>query len=434
MALADRTAPARRASPRSRDVSGSVTRRGEAYDAPMRRLVVVVSLLASFFVSAASARAQSPETRGALTALTWDAGTLRLDGTGIPTRVYYPEGAGPYPLVGVIHGANANGGYHVELATTLATRGFVVVVPDMPCQPWACDHDANQRQITALLAWAVAQSEDASSRLAGRVDGSRRGLIGHSWGGLSSHLTAARDPSIDSVVLLDPNDDGVIGLSATSAITAPHLTLRASRVSACDSAWQSARVRDALPDPHLDLVVDRSGHCDPGEMDGLCTLGCGVGDSSTTAIFRRYAVAWTACVLAADPAMAGWVGGSDFDADVAAHTISMTMPSGLDAMPCRAMPGTDAGVVAAPDASVPPGADAAASDLDAGASSAEDAGTASATDARPTSASDAATVGLDAGRAVTGGGCGCRAHAGERGASLAGLLLLALALRARRAR
>ncbi|MFO0708635.1 MAG: hypothetical protein U0353_02285 [Sandaracinus sp.] len=385
--------------------------------------------------SAGVARAQSPEDRGALTPSVWDAGDLSLDGTAIHVHVYYPESGGPYPLVGVIHGANADGSYHVELATTLASRGFVAVVPDMPCEPWACDHAANQRQISALLAWAVAQSGDASSRLSGKVDGERRGLIGHSWGGLSSHLTAARDPSIDAVVLLDPNDDGVIGLSATSEITVPHLTLRASRVSVCDSAWQPARVRDALSDPHMDVVISRSGHCDPAEVDGYCTLGCGVGDSSTTPLFRRYAIAWTECVLTGDPAMASWLGGPDFDADVAADRLSMTNPSGLELLPCRAgMPSTDAGVgsdagTSEADAAASE-ADALASDLDGG-SRDDDAGLA----AMDAGARDAGAIAAhDAGRAPPAGGCTCRAGTSSRHGTawaLAGLAVL-LARRARR--
>jgi len=365
----------------------------------VRRFALSVLILAA--VVPASAAAQ-PEMRGSVVFSTWDAGSLSLAGASIRTRVYYPDSGGPYPLVGVIHGANANGGYHTELASVLASRGFVAVVPDMPCMVTSCDHDANQRQISALLAWAVAQSADASSRLAGRVDGTRTGLIGHSWGGLSSHITAARDSSIDSVVLFDPNDDGTDGLNVTGMIAVPHLTLLASVPGACNSQWQESMVRSRLRGPRLDLVVARSGHCDPGEVDDVvCSFGCGRGDDATTPLFRRYAVAWTACVLSGDPAMAGWVGGAEFDGDVSGGRLSSAMPSGLESLPCRAGGLPDAGMVAGPDAAaVAPEADAAVGPDDAFVAAGLDA---------------AVSVGSDAGGGTSAAGCGCTAVGGRGG-------------------
>jgi MYXO-CTERM domain-containing protein len=379
----------------------------------------------------ASARAQAPEERGALTTTSWDAGSISLDGTSIRVRAYFPESGGPYPLVGVIHGANANGTYHTELATTLASRGFVALTPDMPCTVTSCDHDANQRQISAMIVWAVAQSADASSRLAGKVDGSRVGLIGHSWGGLSSHITAARDPSIDSVVLLDPNDDGTDGLSVTSAIVAPHLTLLAQVPGVCNSQWQEAMVRTRLTSSHLDFVIAGSGHCDPGEMDGLCSFGCGRGDTGTTPIFRRYAVAWTSCVLTGDPAMSEWIGGASYTADVSTDRLRSAMPSGLETMPCNAGGLPDAGVIEGPDAAV-------IAAPDAGLSSMADAAIAPALDAFVMPGLDAGTTaGRDAGRSMGSGSsdCACRAgiHTGGPSGALLALATLGL-LAARRPR
>ena len=392
--------------------------------------VVVAAALLVLSLHARGAHAQAPEERGPLATASWDAGSLSLDGTSIRVRAYYPESGGPYPLVGVIHGANANGAYHTELATTLASRGFVALTPDMPCTVTSCDHDANQRQISAMIAWAVAQSGDAGSRLAGKVDGSRVGLIGHSWGGLSSHITASRDPSIDSVVLLDPNDDGTDGLSVTGSIAAPHLTLLAQVPGACNSQWQEAMVRTRLTSGHLDFVIAGSGHCDPGEMDVLCSLGCGRGDTATTPMFRRNAVAWTSCVLTGDPAMAAWIGGASYDADIAADRLRSAMPSGLETLPCNAGGLPDAGVIESPDAAVIAG-------LDAGASSMSDAAVDPAVDAFVVSGMDAGTsTGRDAGRSVGASPSGCSCRAGTRAprTSAAWLALTLLVLAAHRRR
>ena len=84
-------------------------------------------------------------------------------------------------------------------------------------------------------------------RLEGKVDGSRRGLIGHSWGGLAAHLAASRDTTIDSLVLFDPNDDGTEGLVATPTITASTLQLLAAVPGLCNSAWREDMVTAMLP-------------------------------------------------------------------------------------------------------------------------------------------------------------------------------------------
>src|SRR5688572_17672535 len=112
-----------------------------------------------------------PDTRGTLAVAEWDAGSVSLAGVGIRVRVVYPESMpGPFPIVGVVHGNLRDGSYHLELARTLASRGVVALVPDIPCGIGGCDHDANANQLVALLDWGVEQSGDASSMIAGKVD------------------------------------------------------------------------------------------------------------------------------------------------------------------------------------------------------------------------------------------------------------------------
>jgi dienelactone hydrolase len=345
--------------------------------------------------------AQEPEERGSFDVAEWDAGTLDAAGAPIRRRVVYPtSGAGPFPLVGVIHGAGRNGGRHIELARTLASRGYIAVLPDMPCSITSCDHDANAAQITALLEWAVAESGMGSSMLSGLVDGSRRGLIGHSWGALASHIAASRDSTIDSVVLFDPNDDGTEGLSATPGITAPTLQLLASVAGACNSAWNEASVTSMLPDPKLQLTVSGSGHCDPEEPgDSFCGFACGSGDASTSTIFRRYAVAWTACVLGSDATMGAWLGGASMTADEGAGRIEGVGASGLDDLPCRGgvVPPIDGG---APDTDGGPARDA------GGVVPPVDAGRGA-----PDGGSPRIDSGPSAGGSADDGGCGCIAPA-----------------------
>ncbi len=384
---------------------------------------------ATFLLGAGTAaRAQDPASMGPLATTEWNAGGVSAGGATIPTVVVYPTSGGPYPVVGVFHGLNGEGSDHVVLARTLASYGMVVLRPDMPCRlSGGCNHDANATMISALLEWAVARSADGSSMIAGKVDGSRRGLVGHSFGALNSHIAASRDSTIDSVVLLDPNDDtGTPGLDASSGVTAPTAQLLAQVPGSCNGAWSESAITPMLPAPKLQLTVAGSGHCDPADgADAICAFACGSGDASTNPIFRRYAVAWTACILLADASMAPWLGGAMMSSDESGGTVTGVVREGLDALPCRSgVPLPDAG----------PGT------LDAG-SPARDGGGVT-TDAGGSPSLDGGSPGRDggpvaqpdAGGGTEAGGCGCRAAGlGGTPAPLASLALALLA-RARRRR
>jgi len=133
----------------------------------MGRRTAAVGL--AYLLTATVAQA-APDEMGPLRVETWDAGMVTLAGASIRVVAYMPTGAMRRPVVGVIHGASRNGGYQRTLAQTLASRGLVVLVPDMPCQVWSCDHNANAAQLLALLDWGAAQSRDARGRLAGAID------------------------------------------------------------------------------------------------------------------------------------------------------------------------------------------------------------------------------------------------------------------------
>jgi dienelactone hydrolase len=322
----------------------------------MRLWLVVGIACAWSSASAGRAVAQDPAENGPFAVDEWDAGSVSTAGASIPTSVAYPTDApGPVPVVGIIHGLNGTRDNHLALARTVASWGAVAIVPTMPCSLTAgCDHAANGAQINALLDWAVAQSGDAGSPIAGTVDGERRGLIGHSWGGLGSHIAASMDDRIDSLVLFDPNDDGTEGLSATPSVSARTAQLLAEVAGACNGAWRENEVHAMLPEPKLVLTVAGAGHCDPSDADEfICNVACSSGDHARThASFVRYAVAWTHCILGADEAMAPWVGGSSMASDMAAGTITNVSSAGLEALPCRSgvgptkdggMSGTDGG-------------------------------------------------------------------------------------------
>ena len=409
--------------PRRRETqegTGLVARASSVDTAVMMIRLLVAAMALSVVASPAAAQ---PEMHGTHAFTTWDAGHVTLDAASIPVMAYYPtDGGGPFPVVAVVHGAGRNMTYMAEMARTFASRGFVALTPSIPCTPFACDHAANARQIRALLEWGVTSSAGATP-IAGLVDGERRGVVGHSWGGLAVFLAAEGHPEIDAVVTLDPNDDASVAANAAPSVTQPSAHLMAEVMGACNSTNWKDTVFPHTPSPHLRLVVHGAGHCDVEDpTDGLCPLACTAGaGSSVTPVFRRYAVAFMGCMLQSDTTMAPYVGGAALSADTTAGTIQYVAQDGLDTLPCYGGTLPDAGpsesdaAIVVVDASA--GIDAALPRVDAGASvdAASTRDAASAVDAAVTPASDA-------------GGCGfgvTRPRAGSIWLALAGTLLLA---------
>ncbi|MDQ3037878.1 MAG: MYXO-CTERM sorting domain-containing protein [Myxococcota bacterium] len=386
-----------------------------------RALLGIATALVASLAITLPAHAQ-PEMRGAHAVAEWDAGPVSAAGAMIRTRVVYPEGATARgPVVAVVHGYLRNGSYMMELARVLASRGIVAIVPDMPCGFGGCDHDANARQVSALLAWAIAQSDTSGSRIEGLVDPERRGAIGHSWGGLGTFLAVAGDPAIDVWVGLDPQEDGTDALVAAPDVAIPNLHLMAAVDGSCNGEWGANVASSTTATARLRATIAASGHCDPEEpTDAACDFACTAGDRSTSPMFRRYAVAFVTCVLGVDASMSEWIGGASFDADVSSGLLTGVAESGLDTIDCGApITPVDGGTIT-------PDPDAGTITPD------DDAGTHDAATARI----DASAPGTDAstGTETPGAGCGCRAASSANGAPFGLVTALAVAVLVRRRR
>ncbi|MFW6369176.1 MAG: alpha/beta fold hydrolase, partial [Myxococcota bacterium] len=158
--------------------------------------------------------------------------TLSLEDSSVTVDFYLPSAAEPAPMIVVAHGFARSRQDVGPWGTALASRGYVVALPDLP--GLLPDHRKNGLIVSALLDWMAEQSEGAHEVLGGRVDPGLRGVVGHSAGGLAAVLAAAADPTIEVVVGLDLVDSSGSGLEAAGSITAPAALLM-SRPDECNS-------------------------------------------------------------------------------------------------------------------------------------------------------------------------------------------------------
>jgi len=158
----------------------------------------------------------------------------------IEVAVTYPGGAGKFPVILYSHGDGGNGGDARPLARFWATRGYVVIAPshrDAPPAKNLADPKAweTRARDLAFLIDALPEVEQRVPALAGKLDGAKLGVGGHSYGAYTAGLLAGAsvtppkgprtaaakpmsfaDPRPKAFLLLSPPGAGVRGWTAES--------------------------------------------------------------------------------------------------------------------------------------------------------------------------------------------------------------------------
>lgn len=140
--------------------------------------------------------------------------------------VYRPQGAGPFPVVAVLHGSSGFEPAYLSLAEDLARGGFIVVVgcwfsgsfgrgattDVVPCPDAPAFGGAN----LDTIGYALALVEAAATQPGARAD--RVGLFGHSRGAQAALLITSTVGRVQAVV-------ASAGAGSGGAIDTPPLTL-----------------------------------------------------------------------------------------------------------------------------------------------------------------------------------------------------------------
>src|SRR5262245_24406776 len=172
----------------------------------MRRLFAVA--VAALLIAACDFRGPTP-TDAILNA---NAGPFTTATLTVPSSVpgfgggviYYPTNTtGPFAEISVSPGFTEAGSAVQNWGPRLASHGFVTIIIDTVDPNSLSPGDRSTQQLQALD-YVVAQSNTASSPIAGLVDGNRRGVMGHSMGGGASLISAQNNPSLRAAVGLAP--------------------------------------------------------------------------------------------------------------------------------------------------------------------------------------------------------------------------------------
>lgn len=216
-----------------------------------------------------------------------------LDHRLVSVALYYPANKASAPVVVVAHGFTRSKRYMAGWGAAFAAEGFIAAVLT---QPTLADHAVNARAIAEL----VEQLNSAGAALRVKPTG-MTALMGHSMGGLTTFLAAAKRP-VQAWIGLDPVGMSDSWLKPARETPMPCLVLRAE-----PGAWNldgNARLLfKNLAGPKLSLKVKGAGHLDPEyPTDILGQIACGRADAGRRAIFERYAVLFVKAFLAGDAA------------------------------------------------------------------------------------------------------------------------------------
>jgi predicted dienelactone hydrolase len=210
----------------------------------------------------------------------------------IPVKIYYPDAAGPFPVIVFSHGALASKdaysglgqywasfGYvsiHPSHADSVADSGFRGTLVQAIGDPRAWENRA--RDVSFVLD-SLAHVASFAPQLARKLDLTQVGVAGHSFGaytaaligGTTVHLPEKQgpqsfaDPRATAVVLLSPQGEGRLGLTADSwdHLRLPVLLVYGSRDFGPfgePPAWRNEAFVRAPPGEKYDVELDGATH------------------------------------------------------------------------------------------------------------------------------------------------------------------------------
>jgi predicted dienelactone hydrolase len=210
----------------------------------------------------------------------------------LPLKIYYPEGAGPFPVIVFSHGLYGSKDAYWALAQYWASYGYVCMHPSHADSRQDSGYRGTLRRAIAdpdlwrsrpkdisFIIDSLPQIEKLAPTLKGKLDRSRIGVGGHSYGaytalaigGATVQMPGGKSPvsfadkRVRAIVVLSPQGAGEMGLTSKSweSIRVPMLAMYGSRDFATrrhTSIWRSQPFNGAPPGDKYDVEIEGATH------------------------------------------------------------------------------------------------------------------------------------------------------------------------------
>lgn len=180
----------------------------------------------------------------------------------LTTWVWYPDSPGPWPLVVFAHGYEVGPAPYAAMCRAWAEAGYVVAAPEFPLTDidvagdYLDEYDVdNQPDDVRFLVGALLAPE---SPMAGRIDGGRIAVAGHSDGGVTA-LAVAAEPLAGL--------RGVVALSASpvdaGSVTNPPILVVHGDADDIDPYENGVAVYESAAAPRFLLTLYGADHLPP---------------------------------------------------------------------------------------------------------------------------------------------------------------------------
>jgi len=161
----------------------------------------------------------------------------------VRVKIYYPDGPGPFPVIIFSHGAFASREAYWALGEYWASYGYVSIHPSHDDSRKDSGYRGGLMKVLAdsslwesrpkdisLVIDSLGEIEKRVPGLEGKLDRSRIGVGGHSYGAYTAQAIGGAtvtmpgeskprsfaDPRVKAVVIMSPQGEGVMGLTSHS--------------------------------------------------------------------------------------------------------------------------------------------------------------------------------------------------------------------------
>ena len=183
-------------------------------------------------------------------------GTVLAADRTLPTFIWTPVGAGPFPLVIFVHGYDVGPLTYLRFCSTLASSGYVVAAPSFPLEDPTRPYGLYRRDLpneATDVSFVITDLERGSTSMT--IDSSRIAIVGHSDGADVALMIAYEQGPADArvrAVVADAPD--VIGGPTASSLD-PLLLIQGTADSVVPySASQTVLGQVDAPEYYLSLI------------------------------------------------------------------------------------------------------------------------------------------------------------------------------------